>query len=175
MVAQWIALQAVQLMTGKTTQASAAATLSANAQATALQAGLAAFASTAAIPIVGPPAAPAAMAAALAVAEPMAAAIGAISLAGMAHDGIDSVPQTGTWLLQKGERVTTAETSAKLDRTLDRVQSGISSTSNDNRSSSNINVTVAFPDGSPTREQRSSGAQIGRQIARIVDSSQRYT
>ncbi|SDO46689.1 hypothetical protein [Pseudomonas jinjuensis] len=175
MVAQWIALQAVQLMTGKTTQASAAATLSANAQATALQAGLAAFASTAAIPIVGPPAAPAAMTAALAVAEPMAAAIGAISLAGMAHDGIDSVPQTGTWLLQKGERVTTAETSAKLDRTLDRVQSGISSTSNDNRSSSNINVTVAFPDGSPTREQRSSGAQIGRQIARIVDSSQRYT
>lgn len=42
--------------------------------------------------------------------------------AGMAHDGIDSVPQTGTWLLEKGERVTTAETSAKLDRTLDEVQ-----------------------------------------------------
>ena len=41
-------------------------------------------------------------------------------MAGMAHDGIDSVPETGTWLLQKGERVTTAETSAKLDRTLDR-------------------------------------------------------
>ncbi|EPY1491990.1 phage tail tape measure protein, partial [Klebsiella michiganensis] len=28
---------------------------------------------------------------------------------------------TGTWLLQKGERVTTAKTSAKLDATLDRV------------------------------------------------------
>ncbi|MBY5942764.1 hypothetical protein KUW00_17960 [Halomonas sp. DP5N14-9] len=41
---------------------------------------------------------------------------------GMAHDGIDSVPQDGTWLLQKGERVTTADTSAKLDRTLDDVQ-----------------------------------------------------
>lgn len=40
---------------------------------------------------------------------------------GMAHDGIDSVPETGTWLLQKGERVTTAQTSAKLDATLDRV------------------------------------------------------
>lgn len=45
------------------------------------------------------------------------------NLAGMAHDGIDSVPETGTWLLQKGERVTTADTSAKLDATLARVES----------------------------------------------------
>ncbi len=45
----------------------------------------------------------------------------AAATAGMAHDGIDSVPETGTWLLQKGERVTTAATSAKLDATLDRV------------------------------------------------------
>ena len=43
------------------------------------------------------------------------------ALHGQAHDGIDSVPETGTWLLQKGERVTTAKTSAKLDATLDRV------------------------------------------------------
>ncbi|KJD20511.1 hypothetical protein VE30_01965 [Vreelandella aquamarina] len=45
------------------------------------------------------------------------------NLAGMAHDGIDSIPETGTWLLQKGERVTTADTSAKLDATLARVES----------------------------------------------------
>lgn len=45
---------------------------------------------------------------------------------GMAHDGIDSVPQTGTWLLEKGERVTTAQTSARLDRTLDRIEAGMS-------------------------------------------------
>ncbi|MDM2798229.1 MULTISPECIES: phage tail tape measure protein [unclassified Citrobacter] len=44
------------------------------------------------------------------------------TLAGMAHDGIDRVPETGTWLLQKGERVVTASTSAKLDATLDRVK-----------------------------------------------------
>lgn len=44
------------------------------------------------------------------------------TLAGMAHDGIDRVPETGTWLLQKGERVVTASTSAKLDATLERVQ-----------------------------------------------------
>ncbi|OOW04172.1 phage tail tape measure protein [Pseudomonas sp. MF6396] len=45
-----------------------------------------------------------------------------LSLVGMAHDGIDSVPREGTWLLQKGERVTTAGTSAKLDRTLSDIQ-----------------------------------------------------
>ena len=46
------------------------------------------------------------------------------SLVGMAHNGIDSVPQTGTWLLEKGERVTTAQTSAKLDQTLDQMSQG---------------------------------------------------
>lgn len=51
-----------------------------------------------------------------------AAMVAGMALAGMAHDGIDSVPATGTWLLQKGERVVTAQTSAKLDETLDNVQ-----------------------------------------------------
>jgi hypothetical protein len=61
------------------------------------------------------------MATAAAVTAPLVAAVGTSALAGMAHDGIDSVPETGTWLLQKGERVVTSQTSAKLDETLDRV------------------------------------------------------
>ncbi len=123
MAAQWLVYQAVQLVSGKAAQASAASTLIANAQATAFQAQLAAFASTAAIPIVGPVLAPAAAASAAIATAPMVAGVAASALAGMAHDGIDAVPETGTWLLQKGERVTTAETSAKLDRTLDDVRS----------------------------------------------------
>jgi hypothetical protein len=122
MAAQWIVYQGVQLLVGSTTQASAATTLIANAQATAFQASLAAFASTAAIPIVGPILAPAAAASAAAFAAPLVAGVATASLAGMAHDGIDSVPQTGTWLLQKGERVTTAQTSAKLDKTLNDIK-----------------------------------------------------
>ncbi|MGL5599498.1 MAG: phage tail tape measure protein [Silvania sp.] len=121
MAAQWLVYQGVQLMVGKTAQASAAGTLIGNAQATSLQAQLAAYASTAAIPIIGPGLAPASMAAAAAVTTPLVAAVGVSALSGMAHDGIDSVPETGTWLLQQGERVTTAKTSAKLDATLDRV------------------------------------------------------
>lgn len=124
MAAQWLIYQGVQLIVGKSTQASAGLALVANAQATAAQASLAAFASTAAIPIVGPAAAPAAAAAAAVATAPMVAGVASAALSGMAHDGIDAVPETGTWLLQKGERVTTAETSAKLDRTLDRVSAG---------------------------------------------------
>lgn len=121
MAAQWLVYQAVQLLVGKSTQASAAASLVANAQASSLQAQIAAYASTAAIPIIGPALAPAAMATAAAVTTPLVAAVGTTALAGMAHDGIDSVPETGTWLLQKGERVVTSQTSAKLDETLNRV------------------------------------------------------
>lgn len=61
------------------------------------------------------------LAAIASVAAATAGIVSNIAAVGMAHDGIDSVPETGTWLLQKGERVTTAATSAKLDATLDRV------------------------------------------------------
>ncbi|HDU4528593.1 TPA: phage tail tape measure protein [Klebsiella pneumoniae subsp. pneumoniae] len=122
LAAQWLVYQGVQLLVGKTTQAAAAAPMITNAQATALQAQLAAYASTAAIPIVGPAMAPAALTAAIGVTEPLVAAISGLALAGMAHDGIDKIPETGTWLLKKGERVTTAGTSAKLDATLEQLR-----------------------------------------------------
>ncbi|MEY1539821.1 tape measure protein [Providencia rettgeri] len=122
MTAKWLVYQGVQLAVGKATQASAGTALFTNAQAMAKLAALNAYASTAAIPLVGPAMAPIAAASASAFAEPMAAGIGALSLAGMAHDGVDKVPETGTWLLQKGERVVTSQTSAKLDATLERVR-----------------------------------------------------
>ncbi|MBX7019329.1 phage tail tape measure protein, partial [Providencia rettgeri] len=122
MTAKWLVYQGVQLAVGKTTQASAGTALFTNAQAMAKLAALNAYASTAAIPLIGPAMAPIAAASASAFAEPMAAGIGALSLSGMAHDGVDKVPETGTWLLQKGERVVTSQTSAKLDATLERVR-----------------------------------------------------
>ncbi|WP_457978054.1 phage tail length tape measure family protein [Ectopseudomonas composti] len=81
-----------------------------------------AYSAMAGIPYVGPALGIAAAAAALTYQAAQAAGISSISLDGMAHDGIDSVPADGTWLLQKGERVTTASTSDKLDRTLDDVR-----------------------------------------------------
>lgn len=126
MAAQWLIYQGVQLLVGKATQAGAATALGANAAAMSLQAGLNAYASTAAIPIIGPAAAPAAMATALTVTGPLAQAVGMTALSGMAHDGIDSVPEDGSWFLQKGERVTTAQTSAKLDAMLSRIDNNLS-------------------------------------------------
>lgn len=64
------------------------------------------------------------LAAMASVAAATAGLVGNISAIGMAHEGIDAIPETGTWLLEKGERVTTAETSAKLDKTLSDIQSG---------------------------------------------------
>lgn len=114
MAAQWLAYQAVQLLVGKTTQASAASTMTFNALASQQMAAINAFASTAAIPIVGPFLAPAAATAAIAATTPMVGAVASLSLAGMAHDGIDSVPREGTWLLDKGERVVDQRTNADL-------------------------------------------------------------
>jgi hypothetical protein len=154
MAAQWLAYQAVQLLVGKTTQAAAVPALIANASAASLQAGINAFASTAAIPIVGPAAAPAAMSAAIAATSPLVASISSLAAMGMAHDGIDSVPKTGTWLLEKGERVTTERTSAKLDRTLDEIRAG------QNRRMGN-NVTNNFNISTPNSDSfRMSQRQI---------------
>ncbi|WP_241569404.1 phage tail tape measure protein [Rosenbergiella collisarenosi] len=123
MAAQWLVYEGVQLLTGKATQASASSMTVANAQAMSALAQINAYASAAAVPYFGYLDAPLAAAQAAAITQPLVAVASASSLAGMAHDGLDSVPETGTWLLQKGERVTTAQTSAKLDATLERVAS----------------------------------------------------
>lgn len=90
------------------------------AAAQVAMAALSAFTAWIGVPYVGPVVASTQAIAAATAAGVFMTAIGS-ALQGQAHDGIDSVPETGTWLLQKGERVTTAKTSAKLDATLDRV------------------------------------------------------
>ncbi|OMP92558.1 phage tail length tape measure family protein [Raoultella terrigena] len=130
MAAQWLVYQAVQLLVGKTAAAGAAASMVGQATAMSQIAAINAYASAAAIPVTGWAMAPAAMAAALAATTPLIASVAVSSaamtagggLTGMAHNGIDSVPSTGTWLLEKGERVMTADTSARLDSTLENLR-----------------------------------------------------
>lgn len=116
MAAQWLVYQGVQLLVGSTT--SAAAVVQAGVTGTAIATAYAPAAALASLASFGANAVPAtaAIISTTGVAE-------GIALAGMAHDGIDSIPETGTWLLQKGERVTTAQTSAKLDKTLNDIKS----------------------------------------------------
>ena len=149
----------------------------ANAQASSMLAGINAFASTAAIPIVGPVAAPAAMAAALAATAPMVAGVSAAAfsgIAGQAHDGIMSIPEDGTWNLKKGERVTTAETSAKLDSTLSKVQADLATGGRRGREDRPIQITNNFPSMTNAREARESSAAVQRAVSRAVRNSARY-
>jgi len=99
-----------------------------------------AFNAMAGIPLVGPALGTAAAAAAI-----TAGMANVQRIRGMAHDGIDKVPATGTWLLEKGERVTTAKTSAKLDKTLENIQYNQQQVNSNNRRSvaikQNINVS----------------------------------
>lgn len=78
------------------------------------------IASAAAIPF---PANIPAMASVAAATAGIVPTIKGTQMTGMAHDGIDAIPKTGTWFLEKGERVMTAETSAKLDRAIEDIRS----------------------------------------------------
>lgn len=90
-----------------------------------------AYQAMAGIPVVGPALGVAAAAAAIGYQMTQVASIRSVGLTGMAHDGIDSVPKTGTWLLERGERVSTAKTSARLDSALDRIEPQLRSGRND--------------------------------------------
>ena len=81
MAAQWLAYQAVQMIVGKTTQAGASSAQTFGAMAAQQMAAINAFASTAAIPIVGPAMAPAAAGAALAATSPFVATIASLGAA----------------------------------------------------------------------------------------------
>lgn len=159
MAAQWIVMQAVQLAMGQSTataavaQAAVAGPAIATAYApAAAMASLASFGSNSAPAMAG-------IASTTSLAESLA-------LLGMAHDGIDSVPETGTWLLQRGERVVTAETSAKLDKQLDEAAKS--------RSQSGSVSIVFNQNTTDAKSQNQANAKAARQIQRIMRDSGRY-
>lgn len=119
MAAQWLVYSAVQAIVGKSTQSVASLGMVANAQAMSFQAQLAAFASTAAIPVVGPELAPAAAAAAAAATAPMVAAVATTSA--MATAGFMDGGYTGhgrrdevAGPVHRGEYVFDAQATARI-------------------------------------------------------------
>jgi len=84
MIAQWLAYKAVQATIGSGASAGAATAKTAEAAMAQQMAGLNAFASTAAIPVVGPGLAPAAAAAAIAATTPMVGAVASLAAASFA-------------------------------------------------------------------------------------------
>ena len=127
--AQELIIWGLKKTLGSATQIAAATTMTANASAQVLMAGLNAFASTAAIPIVGPFAAPAAAAAAVAYTTPMATALSGIAFAGALDKG-GTIPQDAIGIMseyrdelangvlvrggQGGTQVTSSDETARL-------------------------------------------------------------
>lgn len=102
-IAQYAVTKLMEKALDKQNQAGAAAMLSANAAAMVPQAALNAYASTAAIPIVGPALAPAAAGTAAAFAGTLAAAVTALSSAGVAARALGGQVRAGQSYLV-GER-----------------------------------------------------------------------
>lgn len=180
MAAQWLIYQGVQMLVGKTTQASAAGTLGANAAAMSLQAGLNAYAATAAIPIIGPAAAPAAMATALTVTGPLASAVGMTAMAGAGfmeggytgHGRRDEIAGP----VHRGEYVFNADATARIGvGTLEALSNGRAALVGQSGSSAgsgspasapapiifNAPVTVQAQPGMSNQEAQAQGDSIG--------------
>ena len=115
-LAQLAAAYIVQKIMGKTAEASAAAAMTMNALAMQQMASLNAFASTAAIPIVGPALAPAATAAALAATTPMVTAITAFSTTATAARALGGQVRGGESYLvgERGPELLTMGTSGRI-------------------------------------------------------------
>jgi hypothetical protein len=156
MAAQWLVYQGVQLAMGAT--GATAAVAEAAISGPAIAAAYAPAAAMASLASFGANSVPA-----IAAITTTNATASSMALLGMAHDGIDSVPETGTWLLQKGERVTTAETSAKLDRTLERV-------SKDGSGAGKTEVNL-HEDASRAGQVQTSTGPDGKQIMEVFVSN----
>ncbi|HCI2725735.1 TPA: phage tail tape measure protein [Pseudomonas aeruginosa] len=170
MAAQWLVYQAVQLVVGKTAQSTAAIGLVANAQATAFQAQLAAFASTAAIPIVGPGLAAGAAAAAAAATAPMVAGVSSAAFGGIAHGGIDNIPKESTWLLDAGERVLSPNQNRDLTDFLSRAGGASAGAGQAPSITINAPVTVNAQPGMSQEEARMQGEAAGLALREEVRS-----
>lgn len=78
---------------------------------------------------------------------------------GQAHDGIMSVPKSGTWNLEKGERVLPKHTAAAMDKTL------ANASGNNNVS---VNVVVNADGSSDVQSNAQMGKQMGEAIRATV-------
>lgn len=84
--------------------------------------------------------------------------IAAQTLAGMAHDGIDNVPNEGTWLLDKGERVVDSRTNADLKNYLS------------NRSAKDrVNININVPPGYTAQQTQDNNGITIDIVKQIVD------
>ena len=88
---------------------------------------------------------------------------------GQAHDGIDKVPTTGTWNLEKGERVVDARMNRDLSRYL-KQQTTNNTTNDQSRRAITINnqITVQGQPGQSAEESRRQGQAVGEAMTQKI-------
>jgi hypothetical protein len=91
--------------------------------------------------------------------------ITATTLAGMAHDGIDSVPREGTWLLDQGERVVDKRTNGDLKDFL----ANRSGAAGGGGGAPQVHITISN-DGTSDVSAPAGLEQFGAELGRFVES-----
>ena len=91
------------------------------------------------------------------------------SISGQAHDGIDSVPNSGTWNLEKGERVVDARMNRDLSRYL-KQQTTNNTTNDQSRRAVTIHneITVQGQPGQSAEESRRQGQAVGEAMTQKI-------
>jgi len=129
------------------------------------QSATAAYASLAPIPIVGPALGVAAAAAAVFSGLSQVRQIKSQQPAGIAHGGMDYVPNESTYLLQRGERVLSPKQNIEISAAARRVNSG--SVAANNSGAVTISVTNEIIVSGDTSAENA--AQIGTDIGRSIE------
>lgn len=115
---------------------------------------------------------PANLAAMATVATSLAGVISAIqgtSMVGQAHDGYDSIPKSGTWNLEKGERVVDKRTNADLKGYLAGGGSAGGSSGGSNVIQMNVNVINNMGDEAQVTTRQSTDDDGNPQIEIMID------
>ena len=132
------------------------------------QSATAAYSSLAPIPIVGPALGVAAAAAAVVQGLSQVRQIKAQQPAGIAHGGLDYVPNETTYVLQRGERVLSPKQNVEISEAARRVNSGVAGGNNGGSLSFNITNQITVNGDATSDNALQVGNDIGRQIERYV-------
>ncbi|MCO8164847.1 tape measure protein [Pseudomonas sp. 21LCFQ010] len=92
--------------------------------------------------------------------------VAGMTLAGMAHDGIDNIPKDGTWLLQKGERVVDGRTNRDLKQFLDKTPQA----TNQSQTAPQIHINIRSDGGGGEVDSTQGYEALGQALLATVRS-----
>src|SRR5699024_641438 len=96
------------------------------------------------------------------------AVVSGVTMAGQAHDGIDSIPTSGTWNLEKGERIIDRRTNVDLKQYLNRQNTSRSGGGRPVQITQNLTIEAA--PGTTPEQARHQGQAAAEAFKRSVDS-----